>query len=59
MIRLAVLGATGRMGVCTLDLARADTRFEIVAALTRSDDPRLGEQVQAGPGKVRISDTTD
>ena len=36
MIRLAVAGATGRMGRCILELASQDDRFEIAAALIRA-----------------------
>lgn len=59
MIKLAVLGATGRMGECTLALAGSDGRFQVTAALTRSDDPRLGEQVLIGHSAVKVSDTTN
>jgi 4-hydroxy-tetrahydrodipicolinate reductase len=36
MIRLAVVGAAGRMGRCVLELASRDPRFEIVAGIERS-----------------------
>jgi 1-deoxy-D-xylulose-5-phosphate reductoisomerase len=42
---VAVLGATGSVGVSTLDvLARHPQRFEIVALAARSDGARLAEQ---------------
>lgn len=43
-LRLAVNGATGRMGRTLLDLLRDDVRFEVVAALTAADAPQLGER---------------
>ncbi len=42
MIKLAVVGATGRMGTRVLALAAEDDRFEAVAALTGRDDPKFG-----------------
>ena len=42
-LRLAVNGATGRMGRALLELLHDDLRFEIVAALTAPDMPQLGE----------------
>ncbi|MEI7038117.1 4-hydroxy-tetrahydrodipicolinate reductase [Fulvimonas yonginensis] len=44
-LRLALHGATGRMGRALLDLLRDDGRFELVAALTVPDAPQLGEPV--------------
>lgn len=43
-LRLAINGATGRMGRALLDAVRDDARFELVAALTAADAPRLGER---------------
>jgi 4-hydroxy-tetrahydrodipicolinate reductase len=43
-IRLAINGATGRMGRALLDLLRDDARFDVVAALTAPDAPQLGER---------------
>ena len=45
-LKLAVLGATGRMGAAVLRLAQADDALEIAAALAAPDDPQLG--VDAG-----------
>jgi 4-hydroxy-tetrahydrodipicolinate reductase len=42
--RLAINGATGRMGRALLDLLRNDTRFDVVAALTAPGAPQLGER---------------
>lgn len=49
MIRLAVAGATGRMGRCILEMASSDERFEIAAALTepRGFSPREFAQAKA------------
>jgi 4-hydroxy-tetrahydrodipicolinate reductase len=44
-IRLAVNGATGRMGRALLDLLRDDARFELAAALTAAHMPQVGERV--------------
>jgi 4-hydroxy-tetrahydrodipicolinate reductase len=42
-IRLAVNGATGRMGRALLELLREDGRFELVAAVASAASPRLGK----------------
>lgn len=39
-IRLVVAGASGRMGLRIMDLARRDTRFRLVAGLERPGSPR-------------------
>lgn len=44
-LRLAVNGATGRMGRAVLDLLHADARFEVVAAITAQGMPQIGERV--------------
>ncbi|NOT00855.1 MAG: 4-hydroxy-tetrahydrodipicolinate reductase [Phycisphaerales bacterium] len=59
MIRLALLGATGRMGTRVLELLKADERFALVAALTSGGDARLGEAVVAGTQTVTIADRCD
>ncbi|NUR23064.1 4-hydroxy-tetrahydrodipicolinate reductase [Frateuria sp.] len=43
-LRLAVNGATGRMGRALLDLLRDDDRFELVATVTAQGMPQLGER---------------
>lgn len=43
-LRLAVNGATGRMGRALLDLLRDDARFELVAALVAPGAPQRGER---------------
>lgn len=41
--RLAIAGATGKMGRCILQIASADDAVEIVAALARPKSPLLGQ----------------
>lgn len=48
MLRLAVAGASGRMGQRILDLAAKDARFVVVAALTEDIDPRVGQPALPG-----------
>lgn len=55
MIKLAVAGASGRMGQAVLELAASHQRFKVVAALTTEDDPRAGEIVVVGPAKVKLT----
>lgn len=52
-LRLAIVGASGRMGRALLDLLRDDARFEVVAAIASSS--RLGEPVYAGTGGLRFT----
>lgn len=59
MIKLAVLGATGRMGTSVCALAADDGRFETVAVLTGSDDPRLGEPYEIGRRRLTVTESTD
>ena len=58
MIKLALLGATGRMGTRVLNLLADDPRFQVVAALTRSNDSRLGDRIQVGAATVTMADET-
>lgn len=55
MTQLAVVGATGRMGRCVLELASVDQRFEVVAALCRGDDPLCGKSLRIGEGDYPVS----
>ena len=59
MVKLAVLGATGRMGTRVLALAAESQRFEVVAALTCRDDERLGDSIAVGRRRLPVADTTD
>lgn len=54
-VRLAVHGATGRMGHALLGLLRSDARFELVAALTAPDAPQVGEPVFPGTDGLRFT----
>ena len=59
MIKLALLGATGRMGTRVLHLLADDKRFQLVAALTSSSDPRFGEQIPIADRALTVADTCD
>ncbi|HEX5305272.1 MAG TPA: 4-hydroxy-tetrahydrodipicolinate reductase [Dyella sp.] len=48
IVRVAVNGATGRMGRALLDLLRRDQRFDLVAAITAPDAPEMGAPVAHG-----------
>ncbi|HET6433156.1 4-hydroxy-tetrahydrodipicolinate reductase [Dyella sp.] len=48
IVRVAVNGATGRMGRVLLDLLRRDRRFALVGALTAPDSPEMGAPVAHG-----------
>jgi 4-hydroxy-tetrahydrodipicolinate reductase len=54
MIRLAVTGATGRMGRCVLELAVRDERFELAAALAAPGCAMNGTTLRVGDREVRI-----
>lgn len=54
MIRLAVVGATGRMGRCVLEFASRDQRFHIEAALTGPQDPLRGKALRVGNTDIPI-----
>lgn len=54
MIRLAVTGATGRMGRCVLELAVRDKRFELAAALVAPGCSTNGTNLRVGDHEVRI-----
>ena len=58
MIRLAIAGACGKMGVRLIELARDDERFEVVAALEADGHPKLGSDV-AGAAGLRVTDRSD
>lgn len=55
-IRLAINGATGRMGQALLGLLHVDHRFTLVAALTSSKAAQLDEPVYPGVGGLRFTD---
>lgn len=57
MIRLAVAGATGRMGRCVLERAAADDRFDISAALTQPVSPEEAGVLRVGDRDIPTSTT--
>lgn len=59
MIRLAVVGAAGRMGRCVLGLAARDDRFDVVAAMTKSGCPMAGKRFPVGSREVLVTTTLD
>lgn len=56
MIQLAIAGIAGRMGARIYALASKDPRFEVVAALERTDSPHVGEDAgeRAGIGRTGL-----
>jgi 4-hydroxy-tetrahydrodipicolinate reductase len=44
-VRIAILGATGRMGRCLLRAVHDSTEFELVGALASAGSPALGQDV--------------
>ncbi len=59
MIRLAVVGAAGRMGRCVLELAAGDNRLDVVAAITKSGCPMAGNRLSIGSREVLVTTTLD
>ena len=59
MIRLGVIGATGRTGRCVVQMAGQDDRFELVAALTRPGCPTLGSGLRVGDRSVVVTESLD
>lgn len=58
-IRLAVAGASGRMGKMLIEAALASTDFELVGALDRAGSPALGHDAGESMGKVTGVQVTD
>ncbi len=56
MIRIAVAGASGRMGRCILDLAARTSDVEIVAGLVAPSSPEVGQKVHAGGPDILLTD---
>jgi len=54
-MKIAVAGATGRMGRCVIDLAARDNRFDVVAAITNPQDPRAGSRIGVGDHTVPLT----
>ncbi len=60
-MKLALSGATGRMGLAILRLAQAAEDIQVVGALCASDDPQLGRDIGevAGLGNIGVATTAD
>jgi 4-hydroxy-tetrahydrodipicolinate reductase len=54
-VRLAINGATGRMGQALLALVQRDARFALVAALTSPQSPKLGQPVFVGENSLHFT----
>lgn len=54
-VRLAINGATGRMGQALLGLIRDDARFVLVAAITSAGSSHLGQPVYVGDDSLRFT----
>lgn len=59
LIRLAVAGALGRTGRRVVELAVADGRFSVVAALIAQDDSRAGGTIPVGRRGVNVFQQLD
>jgi 4-hydroxy-tetrahydrodipicolinate reductase len=58
-VRLAISGASGRMGLALLGLVRDDERFELARAIVSAGSPRLGKAVHGDLSVLRFTDWTD
>jgi 4-hydroxy-tetrahydrodipicolinate reductase len=58
-VRLAISGASGRMGSALLGLVREDARFDAVRAVVSSASPRLGKAAYGDVSALRFSDWTE
>jgi len=56
MIRLALVGANGRMGTDIIRLLADDSRFQLVAAVTHAQDPDCGQTIRVGESTVVLKD---
>ena len=54
-VRLAINGATGRMGQALLALVKDDPRFHLVAAIASPSSSKLGQPVDAREGAVSFT----
>jgi len=59
MIRLAVAGATGRMGRCVVECVARDERFTIIAALTSAGYLLAGSNAGVGQENLKITESLD
>ncbi|HWA74627.1 MAG TPA: 4-hydroxy-tetrahydrodipicolinate reductase [Polyangiaceae bacterium] len=60
-MRLAIFGATGKMGLSIVRLSRADADVQIVGAICASSDPGLGRDIGelSGVGALGVVTTAD
>jgi len=56
MIRLGVIGATGRTGRCVVEMAMHDDRFELVAALTKPGCQTIGSTLRVGDRSIVVAE---
>lgn len=54
MIRVAVAGASGRMGICIMQAVIASSQAELTAAVTRPESPSVGQDAGIVAGKTPI-----
>jgi 4-hydroxy-tetrahydrodipicolinate reductase len=54
-VRLAINGATGRMGQALLGLIRGDARFVLVAAIASATSSQLGQPVYMGENSMHFT----
>ncbi len=59
MTRIAIAGANGRMGKCLIELAKHHDKLEIVAALTASNDPAIGDTAEPNSPHLVLTATLD
>jgi 4-hydroxy-tetrahydrodipicolinate reductase len=57
-VRLAISGASGRMGTALLGLVRDDERFELVRAIVSSESARVGKAAFGDVSALRFTDWT-
>ena len=59
MIRIAIVGATGRMGTRLLEMTGDSRDVQVVAALAHPSDPRLGQPAGHGHAGLNLAAKTD
>lgn len=61
MLKVAMLGATGRMGLSIVECVAHSDEFRLVGAVTKPDDPSIGDDVGtlAGVGSLGVTVTDD
>ncbi|MFQ5491874.1 MAG: 4-hydroxy-tetrahydrodipicolinate reductase [Phycisphaerae bacterium] len=59
MLRIAIVGASGQMGMRLMDVCASDPEVEVVAALAHPSDPRIGQPAPCGGCPLILSAETD